>query len=75
MFNNALPSILSSGSLYFQGHTHIPMIESKGDLWHINPGSITLPKEGHPPTYGVFEKNSMFIKTLDGKIYMEQELA
>ncbi|MBO4337073.1 MAG: metallophosphoesterase [Lachnospiraceae bacterium] len=34
------------------GHTHRPVIEKEGDLWIINPGSLSYPRqEGHEPTY------------------------
>ncbi|NLO09785.1 MAG: metallophosphoesterase [Clostridiales bacterium] len=27
------------------GHTHVPMIDLKDDIWAINPGSIALPRQ------------------------------
>ena len=34
------------------GHTHRPMIEREGDLWVINPGSLSFPRQdGREPTY------------------------
>ena len=32
---------------FFQGHTHVGFLEKKGDLILANPGSISLPKDGH----------------------------
>lgn len=36
------------------GHTHMPYLETGGQITLINPGSISLPRqEGHRPTYMV----------------------
>lgn len=34
------------------GHTHIPHMEKRGDVWVVNPGSISQPRQpGHQPSY------------------------
>ncbi|MDD2402362.1 MAG: phosphodiesterase [Clostridia bacterium] len=62
---------LSKGDVLIYGHTHIPKTEKKGDVFVINPGSITLPKENNPNTYGVLEKDVFEIKDLEGNVYKE----
>ena len=38
------------------GHTHVPMIDMTGDVWMINPGSLSLPRQsGRIPTYIIME--------------------
>lgn len=38
------------------GHTHIPDLRTgPGTLEFFNPGSISLPKNGHPPSFGFFD--------------------
>lgn len=38
------------------GHTHVPMIDLKEDIWLVNPGSITLPRQnGRIPTYIIMD--------------------
>jgi len=69
---NRLPK-LNSGDIFFYGHTHIPKIEKKGDIYAINPGSVALPKGGSPNTYGILDGNSFKIKDLEGNVYMEIE--
>ncbi len=32
------------------GHTHMPTAEKRDDLWFINPGSASRPKQGMAPT-------------------------
>lgn len=38
------------------GHTHRPVIERDGDVWAINPGSLTYPRqEGRMPSFILME--------------------
>jgi putative phosphoesterase len=38
--------------LVIHGHTHFPRCELRGDRWLFNPGSLSEPRGGCPPTYG-----------------------
>lgn len=41
------------------GHTHVPMIDLKDDIWTINPGSLALPRQhGRIPTFIIMEIDS-----------------
>ena len=61
---------LPPGTIVVSGHTHIPLLETKKGLTFFNPGSVSLPKGGHTPTYGVWTAESGLIhKTLDGVVY------
>lgn len=42
-FNNLPP--LAAGSVFLQGHTHVPVHEVKDGVLLLNPGSVSLPKE------------------------------
>ena len=56
---------LPAGSVFLQGHTHIPMIRHcYGDITGFNPGSISLPKQGNPPTYGVWDNGKLSLRLL-----------
>lgn len=59
---------LKSGDVLLSGHTHVPKTEKIGDYWHINPGSVSLPKEGSVSSYIIFENNCVTLKALDGSI-------
>lgn len=67
---NNMPK-LSDGDILLYGHTHIPKVEKKDSIFVINPGSITLPKEDNPHTYGVLEGDNFAIKDLDGNVFNE----
>lgn len=70
--NNMPP--LRDGDLLIHGHTHIPRGDKKDKIYIINPGSITLPKESNPHTYGILDNDTFIIKTLEGKIFKEISL-
>ncbi len=35
------------------GHTHMPLNDGAGRVYLFNPGSITLPRDSHIPTFGI----------------------
>lgn len=65
---------LKEGDAIIYGHTHLPKLEKKGNIFIINPGSITFPKENNPNSYGILEENIFRIKDLNGDIFKEIEL-
>ncbi len=62
-----LPSLEGTG-LFLYGHTHLWEIRKEKGLCLCNPGSISLPKEGRPATYGVYEGHRISIYTLEGEL-------
>ena len=66
---------LQLGDILLHGHTHIPAWESFGDgNLYLNPGSVSIPKEGNPPTYAILENSRFTIKTFDEEIIKEYDL-
>lgn len=65
---------LSDGDIFMYGHTHIPVAKKQENIYIFNPGSISLPKENNPNTYGVLENNKLLIKEFDGRIFKELKL-
>ena len=62
---------LVRGNILLSGHTHIPLCELKNGVFYLNPGSMTLPKEGHPRSYGILEENAFTVMKLkDHSVYM-----
>lgn len=38
------------------GHTHVPHLDLNDDVWVVNPGSISMPRqEGRKPSYAIME--------------------
>lgn len=65
---------LAEGDVFFYGHTHIPVAKKQDGITIINPGSISLPKENNPHTYGVLEGDTFTIKRLDGTDFMQIQI-
>lgn len=59
---------LKKGDILIHGHTHVLKAEQIGDYILLNPGSVSIPKEGNPPTYAVLEDGVFSIKDFDGNI-------
>ena len=62
------------GDILLYGHTHVPRAEKVLDKWMLNPGSVSLPKEGNPPSYAVLEDGVFTIRRLDGTELMRAEI-
>lgn len=64
LYNNEVPEFLTEGTIYMQGHSHIPMDQMVNGVRHINPGSIALPKAGSGYTYIEYENKEVVFKEL-----------
>ena len=63
---DALPP-LGACKILLHGHTHVFACEEFGDgCLYLNPGSVSLPKNGNPRTYMIFENRCFSLKTFDG---------
>lgn len=51
-----------NADIVLYGHTHIPDITFKENIWLINPGSLTRPRENKAPTYCILEISGENIK-------------
>lgn len=65
---------LPGDSIFMSGHTHIPVAEKCDGIWHINPGSVSLPKGGSQQSYGILAAHSFVLKTLDGTVLQTTKL-
>ncbi len=65
---------LSEGDVLIHGHTHIPVAKKLENIYIINPGSITLPKENNPNSYGILDNDIFEIKDLEGNIIKKIDL-
>ncbi len=67
LYDDSSIAYLNAGDVFLYGHTHRVQAEKKGGVFVINPGSISLPKDSAPQTYGLFENNQIVVMTLDNK--------
>ena len=58
---------LPAGSVVLSGHTHIPVLKvHENGVILCNPGSISIPKGGFVPSYGLYEDGVWKILGLNG---------
>ena len=62
---------LDEGDVLLSGHTHIPTATTtNAGVYLCNPGSPSLPKDGHPASYGWFEHGTFSVFTTAGELYL-----
>ncbi len=66
---------LKEGDILLNGHTHIPacvgITDGNGaDIRYMNPGSVSIPKEGSAHSYMICENGTFIWKNLEGEEYM-----
>ena len=57
---------LQPGDILLNGHTHVPAFCDKGDFLYMNPGSVSIPKEGSHHQYILMDGSTFTMKDLDG---------
>ena len=56
---------LESGSIFLSGHTHVKMDKMVGGVRCLNPGSVSIPKDGSN-SYLLYENGEFTFFTLEG---------
>lgn len=66
---------LIKDDIYVTGHTHVPLnaVEPEG-YYHLNPGSVSLPKDDSRQGYILYNNRKFTFKTLEGETYDELNL-
>lgn len=62
---NNLPPLMP-GDILIHGHTHVLKAEKMDGYILLNPGSVSIPKGGNPPTYGILDNGIFTIRDFDG---------
>lgn len=70
LFNLDNPPKLKKGDILLHGHTHVPENVETGSFRYLNPGSVSIPKEGSPHSYMLLENGSFTWKDLEGNEYV-----
>lgn len=59
------------GTTIFCGHTHIPEYREEDGILYINPGSVSIPKEGSPHSYMTYDGEKFEWRRIeDGGVYI-----
>ena len=69
IFNPEKLPPLKAGDVLLFGHTHVPLHTEKDGILCLNPGSVSIPKEGSAHSYMTWEDVVFRWKTTEGKEY------
>lgn len=53
-------------TILIHGHTHVQTVTPFAGGVYLNPGSVTIPKEGNPKSYMIYEEGLFRILSLEG---------
>ena len=67
-YNLAKPPLLK------KGHTHVPICKQTETFTYLNPGSVSIPKEGSCHSYMTLENGAFLWKDLNGDVYNRFDL-
>ncbi len=63
-----IDNVENKAHIVLYGHTHIPKIEKDNNTVYINPGSITIPKNGSERGFAIWDNNKITLYTINGDI-------
>lgn len=55
------------GDILLCGHTHVPAVQKDGEHYYVNPGSVSIPKEGSCHGYMMLENRQLRHVSLEGE--------
>lgn len=66
---------LAPGNILLYGHTHVPDFAGTDGVYYVNPGSVSIPKEGSRHSYLLFEKGVFTWKDVEtGEIWRTERI-
>ena len=58
------PPQLEAGTIFLSGHTHVKVDETRDGIRFVNPGSISLPKDG-THSFAMYENGTIETRSLE----------
>ncbi|USD64574.1 phosphodiesterase [Vibrio sp. SCSIO 43136] len=74
LYNSDKRPALNERDIIAHGHSHIPVAELVGEQFIFNPGSVTFPRNGHAPSYGLLDDKQLQVITLDGEVICQTSI-
>ena len=68
------PPPLVKGDVLLCGHTHVPAFNVHENFTYVNPGSVSIPKNGSAHSYLIFEEGLFSWKDLESGVIWKQEI-
>lgn len=69
VFGEQNPPPLHPGDILLCGHTHVPRCAEHGHYIYMNPGSVSIPKEGSSHRYMTIDEKGFLWKDFTGKVF------
>ena len=69
VFNKENLPPMKAGDILLHGHTHVPVCEEFSGVVYMNPGSVSIPKNGTPHSCMTLEGETFTWKTLEGEAF------
>ena len=65
----------TEGDIILSGHTHVPAFRKENGRFYVNPGSVSIPKEGSEPSYLLYEAGVLQWKNVEsGQLFREENI-
>lgn len=74
LYNTDKRPPLKRGDVIAHGHTHVPAAQWQGEQVIFNPGSVTFPRNGFEPSFGVYEEGELKVVTFDNQVLASIQL-
>ena len=66
---------LAPGNILLYGHTHVPDFTETDGVYYVNPGSVSIPKEGSRHSYLLFENGVFTWKDVEtGEVWRAERI-
>ncbi|MGL6260995.1 phosphodiesterase [Vibrio sp. WXL103] len=75
LYNAEQRPALREGDIIAHGHTHIPVAEKQGEQFIFNPGSVTIPRNQYPASYGLLDGERLEVLSLEGQVLKQVAIA
>lgn len=70
-YHSAKRPALREGDILAHGHTHIPVAQAQEGAIIFNPGSVTIPRNGYPASFGLLEGRQLKVLSFDLSLIAE----
>ncbi len=61
---------IRDGMIVLSGHTHVPCVREENGVAFLNPGSVSIPKDGSVHGYIIYDNKEFHFMDMDGAEYM-----
>ncbi len=71
IYNKERMPSLNKGDIFVHGHFHVPMAEVVGEVYYLNPGSISIPRDNSKNSYAILDEGMYSVKDVEGNVVKE----